>query len=218
MEHQELWKVLREIGVAQCYIQMLQKLYARQVATDVVGTESRPLSLMRGVKQGDPISGLLFIAVMEVCFRELKTKWGSLNKKRSGQYFGMVVDNPLDPMTNLRFADDVLLVAQSLSDARKMISQLRDVAAQLGLILHMGKTKFMANTVVGFPKSVPMGCDSVDVLDTDMAEKYLGRKVCLGEYHQTELANRIRFAWAAFTKYKVIFVKSLFISIESKVV
>ena len=35
--------------------------------------------------------------------------------------------------------------------------------------------------------------------------KYLGRKLCLAELHQTELDNRIRCAWAAFSKYSVVF-------------
>ena len=43
------------------------------------------------------------------------------------------------------------------------------------------------------------------MLDTSKAEKYLGRKVCLSTYHETELANRTPSAWAAFGKYKAIF-------------
>ena len=59
VEHEELWEVLHDVGASECYIQILRRLYSQQAATVVVGSESRPFALRRGVKQGDPISGLL---------------------------------------------------------------------------------------------------------------------------------------------------------------
>ena len=119
---------------------------------------------MRGVKQGDPISGLLFIAVMEVCFRDLKAKWASLNEKRSGHYFGIVIDSEQEVLSNLRFADDVLLVAHSLADARKMTAHLADAAARYGLKLNWEKTKILAMTEKRLPSSVVVGGGSVGAI------------------------------------------------------
>eukprot|EP00973_Karenia_brevis_P013362 1814636-Karenia_brevis.AAC.1 len=139
-------------------------------ATVMVGEESREFKLMRGVKQGDPISGLLFIAVMEVCFRALHNKWVALNKRRIGQYFGYVVDDPDDPLTSLRFADDVLLVAQSRSDVRKMLCHLSEEAAKYGLVMHMGKTKVLTTTRDSQPRSVMIGGSSVEILTDNGSE------------------------------------------------
>ena len=61
IEHPMLWKAIREVGVDDCYIEILQKLYNGQVAAVTAGAVSREFSLLRGVKQGDPISGLLFM-------------------------------------------------------------------------------------------------------------------------------------------------------------
>eukprot|EP00959_Pyramimonas_sp_CCMP1952_P173324 3621816-Pyramimonas_sp.AAC.1 len=88
---------------------MLKRLYAKQSACVTAGTKSRMFDIFRGVKQGDPISSLLFVVVMEAVFRKLKVRWANLNHKRCGSYYGMVIDSPGDPLTNLRFADDVLL-------------------------------------------------------------------------------------------------------------
>ena len=44
----------------------------------------------------------------------------------------MVIDDPLDPLTNLRFADDVLLIACSKGDVIKMIS---DLGREAGFVL-----------------------------------------------------------------------------------
>ena len=55
------------------------------------------------------------------------------------------------------------------------------------------------------PSCIPVGTGCIEVLDIDRAEMYLGRSVCLGDYHQSELRNRIKCGWAAFSKYKDIF-------------
>ena len=154
VEHNSLWEALVDLGIQPAYVNLLKILYRSQLATVASGAESRSFSLERGVKQGDPISSFLFIAVMEVIFRRLKTRWSHLNKRRSGQYFGMVIDDPVDPLTNLRFADDVLLVACSRTDVSKMITDLALEAAKYGLRLHMGKTKVLTDCLSKRPSSI----------------------------------------------------------------
>eukprot|EP00973_Karenia_brevis_P048701 6757970-Karenia_brevis.AAC.1 len=62
VEHAALWKVLNQSGISSGYIELLKILYDHQTATVMAGVESRAFPLERGVKQGDPISALLFIA------------------------------------------------------------------------------------------------------------------------------------------------------------
>ena len=95
------------------YMDIIKRLYDGQTAYVQAGAASRRFPLLRGVKQGDPVSALLFIAVMEQCFRSLKKRWTSANRRKSGQYFGIVIDDPESPLSNLRFADDILLFADS---------------------------------------------------------------------------------------------------------
>eukprot|EP00959_Pyramimonas_sp_CCMP1952_P125753 2629694-Pyramimonas_sp.AAC.1 len=83
---------------------------------------------------------------MEYCFTLLKSKWRHLNSRRTGQYYGFVVDDPNEPLTNLRFADDVLLFAQSKRDAAKILDHLRTHTARYGLRLHLGKTEILTNS------------------------------------------------------------------------
>ena len=143
VEQQELWKALREVGVEERYVQLLQNLYSEQSAYVTAGEQSRKFHVTRGVKQGDPISGLLFLVVMEVCFRSLRKKWKRLNTRRTGQYLGFVIDDPDEVMSHLCFADDVMLFAQNASDAVKMLTHFREEAAKYSLRLHIGKTKIL---------------------------------------------------------------------------
>ena len=105
------------------------------------GTRSRGFPVTRGVKQGDPISGLLFIAVMQARFGDLNKKWAMLNHRRQGIKFGIDVDGRI--LTELRFADDVLLFSQQRSDVTKMLSHLSATARRFGLKINFSKTKVL---------------------------------------------------------------------------
>jgi hypothetical protein len=203
VEHDALWKVLDEQGVHPGYVTILQHLYDNQVAYVSAGTASRQFGISRGVKQGDPISALLFVAVMEACFGNLKKAWNTANTRRTGHYFGLVIDDIADPLTNLRFADDVLLFAHSKHDIVKMIKHLRAESSRFGLSLHLGKTKILTNVPPAIrPAHLQVGESHIHVLRADESERYLGRKLSLDAYHESELSNRVAAGWAAFHKYK----------------
>jgi len=202
VEHAPLWDALTELGVRAEYVDLIKMLYREQKSTVFSGSESRPFTLERGVKQGDPVSSLLFLAVMEVCFRRLKAKWNRLNSRRTGHYYGVVIDDPGDPLTNLRFADDVILIATSRADSRKMITDLNTEAATFGLKLHTGKTKVLVTDPLA--RHTPVSCAGfdVEVLQEGASEKYLGRKLSVDDFRNVEFKNRVAMGWASFFKLK----------------
>ena len=203
VEHAALWETLRKQHVPDQYVKILATLYEHQTAYVHTDTESKEFPVNRGVGQGDPISALLFIAVMEELFRELKTKWFSANSRRTGHGFGLPIEHAKDPLTNLRFADDVLLFAQSKSDVIKMISHLARTAGKYGLRLNYAKIKILDIHGISInDETVRIDENDVEVLGPLRNDKYLGRKICFGIYHKTEVKNRIAAGWGAFMKYK----------------
>ena len=71
---------MKSQGISSEYVNLLRKLYAQQTASAYVSAENQEFSLARRINQEDPISTLLFIAVMEACFRKLKQSWNDANK------------------------------------------------------------------------------------------------------------------------------------------
>ena len=203
IEHAALWKCLNEQKVPATYIKLLCGLYAEQLAYVKTDVSSRTFSLLRGVKQGDPLSALLFIVVIECCMRNLKDRWRGLSRRRRGKGYGVDCWNCDGQLTNLRFADDIVLFAASNADVVKMLRDLKHEAAKYGLKLHFGRTEIFTNNFHA-AKSGSVEIDGVMVKIAQPGEtaKYLGRKLSMLDFHGVEVDHRVAAGWAVFGKFR----------------
>ena len=203
VDHAALWEVLRKQGIRSHYISLLRRLYHDQTATVQADVRSRVFKIARGVKLGDPISALLFIAIMQDLCGQLVCKWGAANRRRKGVTFGIDFDDSRKTLTSLRFADDVILVARTRCDVRKMMNDFASRASAYGLKINFDKTKILTwDCLARGSTTVQVGTSDGQVVNEKEAEKYLGRKLCFKDGQETELENRIAAAWAAFHKHK----------------
>ena len=86
------------------------------------------------------MSSLLFNAVLENVMRQAKEK---IRTNKYGIKLGMSESMRL---SNLRFADDVVLVAASLKHVTEMLIEVQKEATNCGLGLHPEKTKIISST------------------------------------------------------------------------
>ena len=109
-------------------------------------------------------------------------------------------------LSNLCFADDVVLIASTSNQLKKLMEDLRRAALARGLKVHSGKTKVLTNARELRCKRVPdyiiIENEKYEVLAADASTKYLGRKVCYIDPHGTEFCHRISTAWGTFSKHK----------------
>ena len=199
-----LWGALVEQKVPNAYVTVLRRLYedqSAQVKTDVL---SRKFGIQRGTKQGDPLSSLLFNALLESVMSKVKKI--CVEKKYGIQMgFGSLETADDTRLTNLRFADDVLITGRSLQQLRDMLLLLRAESAVSGLQLHPEKTKIISSTNREHrsrQKFVRVGDMKVEVLPRSGKIKYLGRQITFENATVVELSNRIKAAWAKFMQYK----------------
>ena len=92
-----------------------------------------------------------------------------------------------------------MLLAPSLLQAARLLSDLAGAFAEVGLCVHFGKTKFMSNVAQrrgfwGKLQKVPIKGSDVEILRLDETIGYLGRCLTFGQYHGVEVANRINKA------------------------
>ena len=198
ISHGSIWMSLTAQGVPAAYVELLSKLYKGQHANVKGNSTSREFGIGKGTKQGDPISPMIFNSVLEQVMRTVKEKW---RKKKLGIQLGCGLDSF---MTNLRFADDILLVGRSLHQIKQMLVDLRLEGAKVGLELHPGKTKIQHNGI-GYGtgvRSSRIGDMDIEVLEPAATTVYLGRELSLTDTHDIELRHRLAKAWAKFGIYR----------------
>ena len=133
IQHIVLFDVLRQQGIGEGSLSLLQLLYKHQYG--VIGDHSFLIS--RGVRQGDVLSPILFNAALE----HAMCKW---KKRLVGKGFALDENKTSPRLTNIRYADDLLLFAQSEQELIMMIETLIEVLEEYGLELNTSKTKILS--------------------------------------------------------------------------
>ena len=181
IKHSALWKSLRFYGVKPAYIKLLQRLYSQQEGTVLTDKESDVFSIKRGTKQGDPLSSLLFNTVLQYSLEEDLKRW---QEKRKGIKLS---DANEDCLTNLRFADDVLLFSTSLEKLREMLCEFKISTEAVGLGIHPDKTKRLSNQDKIKAKEVEVENIKIEILGKTASARYLGQKITFEDQETEEI-------------------------------
>ena len=148
------------------------------------------------MKQGDPLSSLLFNTVLQVALKDDLASW---------QTEGMGIclgDSETDCLTNLRFADDVLLFSTSLEQWQRMMCDFARSTERVGLKIHPEITKILSNQNSNRRREMAIKNIKVDVLPVSECAKYFGQTQKNQQQETAEIRSRIRDAWASLYRYK----------------
>ena len=181
------------------YVSFMRKIYRDQKASVQTDEESNIFDIQRGSKQGDPMCSLLFNTVLQYSLKDETQRWQK--KKGMGMYLS---DHDRDCLTNLRFADDVMLFATSKEQIRSMMCEFKDATEKVGLRIHPDKTKILSNqsTINSDTKKFEIGEMSSEILTRNESVKYLDQRISFHQQETLEIKSRIKAAWATFHKYR----------------
>ena len=104
-------------------------------------------------------------------------------------------DQERDCLTNLRFADDVMLFATSKEQLRKMLCEFKKVTEKVCLRIHPDKTKILSNQSTinsDTKKELEVEDMKIEILTRNESVKYQGQKISFHHQETTEIKNRIR--------------------------
>lgn len=124
--------VLSRLGIPQSFLDMVQCLH-RGIASSVQinGTMSRQFPLLRGTRQGDPLSPLLFILCDEAFACSL----------RASSLRGL--PTPIRPLRLLQYADDKAIGISSPEDMACVSQLLSSYSAASGARVNTSKSEFI---------------------------------------------------------------------------
>ena len=130
--HEVLWRTMVDMGFSAHIIQLLMALYDQQKAS--VRTAYGPTEWLRieqGVRQGYILTPHLFNIYSEMIMRKaLENFEGSITVGGC-------------KITNLRYADDIVLIAGSMEELQCLVDRVRTESEKAGLFLNAKKTKVM---------------------------------------------------------------------------
>ena len=129
------WKILKEMGIPDHLTYLLRNLYAGQEATVRTGHGiTNWFQIGKGVRQGCILSPCLFNFYAEYIMRNAGLEEAQAGIKIAGRN-----------ITNLRYADDTILMAESEEELQSLLMKLKEESENVGLKLNIQKTKIMAS-------------------------------------------------------------------------
>ena len=138
VDHNKLWKILKEMGIPDNLTWLLRNLYAGQEAAVRTGHGTTDwFQIGKGVHQGCILSPCLFNLYEEYIMRN-----AGLEEAQAG--FKIARRN----INNLRYADDTTLMAESEEELKSLLMKVKEESKKVGLKLNIQKTKIMASSPI----------------------------------------------------------------------
>ena len=199
VDHNNLWKILKEMGIPDHLTCLLRNLYAGQEATVRTGHGTDWFQIGKGVHQGCILSPCLFNLYAEDIMRNAELEEAQAGIKIAGRN-----------INNLRYADDTTLMAEGEDELKSLLMKVKEESETVGLKLNIQKTKIMA--------SGPITSWEIDgkTVETAADFTFLGFKFTADSDCSHEIKRHLLLGRKAMTKLDSI-LKSRDITLPTKV-
>ena len=138
VNHNKLWKILKEMGIPDHLTCLLRNLYAGQEATIRTGHGTMDwFQIRKGIHQGYILSPCLFNLYAEYIMRNAGLEEAQAGIKIAGRN-----------INNLRYADDTTLMTESEEELKSFLMKLKQERKKADLKLNIQKTKIMGSSSI----------------------------------------------------------------------
>ena len=201
----KMMQVLKELSVDWKDRRMIKDLYMRQDA--VVRLESgdtEPGVIGRGVRQGCPLSPLLFSIYAESMMKD------ALDNIEEGVLVGGRL------LKDVRFADDQAMMSSTNEGLQRLMNGLAEAADEYGMKVNVKKTKTMVISKTEHKTvDITVGQHKVEQVKQF---KYLGATITDDGRCENEIKCRIAMAKQSYTKNKTVLSSKMCLSLRKRLV
>jgi hypothetical protein len=180
-----LWRILEADGLPPKLLRLVKLFYIQPGNRVLVNGElSNRFETRTGVRQGCPLSPILFNFIVDWIL------------KISLQGFSGVEISPRENITDLDYADDIVLLADSYVELQRVIERVNEVSQSIGLRINAEKSKMFSCCVAPSDKfQVQVGGEAIAEV---AAFKYLGSYILPNGQCSDEISSRIDAARKVF--------------------
>ena len=131
VDHNKLWKILKEMGIPDHLTRLLRNLYAGQEATVRTGHGTTDwFQIGKRVRQGCILSPCLFNFYAEYIMRNAGLEEAQAGIEIAGRN-----------INNLRYADDTALMAENEEELKSLLMKVKEDSEKVRLKLNIQKMK-----------------------------------------------------------------------------
>ena len=135
VDHNKLWKILKEMGIPDHLTCLLRNLYASQETTVRTGHGTTDwFQIRKGVRQG---------CILSTCLFNLYAKYITRNTGLDEAHAGIKVAGR--NINNLTYTDDTTFIAESEEELKSLLMIVKEESEKFGLKLNIQKTRIMAS-------------------------------------------------------------------------
>jgi len=188
VQHEKLIEILQSLDMDGKDIRLITNLYWEQTAAvRAAGIVSEYVKVERGVRQGCVISPELFNVYSERVMQELQEGKGCVVGGHN--------------INNLRYADDAVLISNSVENLQALLDKVVTASNDKGLSINIKKTECMVITKKRQTPSCNINIEQERI--KQVAEfKYLGTIITEDGRCEREIKTRIGMAKEAFSRLK----------------
>ena len=184
-----MFKILLAYGIPPKIVEAIKIMYENNSVLTQEG-ETEYFKIKTGVLQGDPLAPFLFIIVLDYALRKAidKSDGLTLSRRRSRRH-------PSVHLADLDFADDIVLIDESIREAERVLHKVELATQSIGLFLNVQKTKYMHMN-----STSNQSFRTVDGSELELVEDF----EYLGSYSETttEVNRRIGQAWSSLNRHE----------------
>ena len=127
VDHNKLWKILKEMGILDHLTCLLRKQYESQKATIRIGHETTDwFQIRKGTHQGCILSPCLFNLYAKYIMKNAGLDEAQAGIKMAGKN-----------INTLRYADDTTLMAESEEELKSLLMKVKEESEKVGLKLNI---------------------------------------------------------------------------------
>ena len=137
MDHNKLWKILKEIEIPDYLTCLLRNLYAGQEAVRTGHGTTDWFQIGKGIRQGCVLSPCLFKLYAEYIMQNAILDDSQAGMKIAGKN-----------INHLRYADDTTLTAESEEELKRLLMKVKEESEKAGLKFSIQKVRVMASSPI----------------------------------------------------------------------